>query len=276
MGKSNDIAQQEQLNAAFQEYINKQTVALDAMIKTAQSDITTMVDQHYKTANITDANPLTYGTYEHLTTVSEWNVNSVSVAMTAISNAIFGKAPLPDKDKDKVSVNTSTAGDLIKNATSMEILTLLISTAAFNAVNGVLNTIDFTTSTSIQKQSATKVLAPGLTLFLCIIDNQYSKAEYLKGNTIVQTGYVFDSRYSVTEANRIGKFNLVQSLINEMSTMTELASKLSDAISNLDPTSDAYDAEYSKLTGRQDTLNKRAADLQKKTNELAANSVTTH
>jgi hypothetical protein len=271
MGTSNTIDQQSKLNAQFQDYINTQTANLNQMIKTGQDDIKSMIDQHYKDSNITDATPLTYGTYQHLTTVSEWNLDSVTKMISAINNAVFGLAPTPPSDNTKgnqVTLNSSTASALAQNVKNTSEMILLIESAAFNAINGILSTIDYSTQTSIQKQTATKEIAPGLTLFVCIIENVYSKQDFLSGQSIVQNGYIFDSRYSLTEGAKLAQFDTMQSLIDEQNAMTNQAAKLSTVISNLDPASSTYMTSFQTYTTMINTINDAAEALLTKINAL--------
>ncbi|MBD1945428.1 hypothetical protein H6F50_24280 [Coleofasciculus sp. FACHB-712] len=264
MGKSNTIDQQAKLNADFQKYINDQTTALDTMTTKAQGEIQTTIDTYYKKGNWKDAAPLIQGKYEHLTTESEWSLDNVSKMIEALRGAIFG-APAPAG-----STAPAQSSDLAANVQKMSDMTLLITSAAFNAIQGIMATFTSGTQTSVQQDFATKELAPGLTLFVCVIENQYHRSDFLNNNTILQTGYVFDTRFSIEQAGELAKFNQVQSLIAEQNTSETLISKFDAALIGLDVTADDYDAKYTKYQGNLDKLNARIADLKDLIDKLKA------
>jgi hypothetical protein len=142
-------------------------------------------------------------------------------------------------------------------------MTLLITSAAFNAIQGIMATFATSTQTSVQKDFSTKELAPGLTLFLCVIDNQYHRSDFLTNNTILQTGYLFDVRFSIQQAGSIANFNQVQSLIAEQSTSQQLLAKFDQALGALDVTADNFDAKSAQYNESMGKLNAQISDLQK-------------
>jgi hypothetical protein len=257
MGKSNTIDQQAKLNAAFQDYINTQTAALDKMTQDAEMQIAAMVSSFYKDGNWTDAAPLVKGKYEHLSTVSEWSLDNVSKIIDALKNSIFG-APAPAG-----STAPPQPTDLARNVAQMSEMTLLITSAAFNAIQGIMATFATSTQTSVQKDFSTKELAPGLTLFLCVIDNQYHRSDFLTNNTILQTGYLFDVRFSIQQAGSIANFNQVQSLIAEQGASQQLLAKFDQALGALDVTADNFDAKSAQYNESMGKLNAQISDLQK-------------
>jgi uncharacterized protein (DUF2164 family) len=170
MGKSNTIDQQAKLNADFQKYIDDRTKVLDDMATKAEAEIQTKIGTYYKNGNWKDAAPLIQGKYQHLSTVSEWSLDNVNKMISALHEAIFGKAPAPEG-----STAPTQTSDLAANVAKMSDMTLLITSAAFNAVQGIMASLTSGTETNIQQDYATKELAPVLTLFVCVIENQFHR-----------------------------------------------------------------------------------------------------
>jgi hypothetical protein len=255
MGTSNTIEQQKKLNNAFVEYIADQTKQLDKMTADAESEIGTRTEAYFKAGKWDDAAPLIRGRYEHLTTASEWSLDNVSKMIDALRNAMFGRSSTPNG-----STVTKDPG-VLANVAKMADMELLITTAAFNAIQGIMSTFTTGTDTSIQKDYATKELAPGMTLFLCVIENQYHRTDFLSDNSILQTAYVFDTRFSIKQAGDIANFDQVQSLIEQQHTAEDLITKFDKALNALDVTAANYDtlstkyqASLAKLNAQVDTL----------------------
>jgi hypothetical protein len=263
MGKSNTIEQQAKLNADFQKYIDEQTKVLDEMAAKAEVEIKARIDDYYKQGNWKDAAPLIQGKYQHLSTVSEWSLDSVTKMINALHDAIFGKAPAPDGSKAPAQTS-----DLAANVAKMSDMTLLITSAAFNAVQGIMASLTSGTETNIQKDYATKELAPGLTLFVCVIENQFRSSSFLNNEIVLQSGYVFDTRFSSEQAGDIAKFDQVQSLISQQHTAQDLIHKFNVALEALDVDAEDYDAKSTKYQASIDKLNDRVKALQDRIAEL--------
>jgi hypothetical protein len=185
----------------------------------------------------------------------------------SIKGAIFGSNPAPDG-----STKTPQDANLASTVAKMGDMDLLIASAAFNAIQGILATFASSTKTSIQKDYVVKELAPGLTMFLCIIDNEYSRSDFFTGETICQTGYIFDTRFSIKQAGDIANFNQVTMLMAEQETNEDLASKCNAALKNLDVTADNYDAQSAKYTKIQDACNDRVDALKTKIDALKSST----
>ena len=264
MGKSNTIEQQSKANAAFQTYIDGQTKALDAMTEDALKTIESTIDTYYKKGKWDDAAPLIQGRYQHLATTSEWSLDNVSKMIDALRGAIFG-GPAPEG-----STKPPVSADLAETVAKMSDMTLLITSAAFNAVQGIMATFTSGSQTSIQKNFDTKELAPGLTLFMCVIENQFHRSDFLSDNTILQSGYVFETMFSIKQAGDIAKFNQVQSLIAQQDATEGLIGKFDTALQALDVTADDYDTKSTKYQASLDKLNAQNDKLKAEIDKLRA------
>src|SRR6202000_2089121 len=116
------------------------------------------IKAHY--AKLNDDSSLISSNYRHLTTASEWSLNSVNAMITQCRDAIFG-GKLPDGAKR----DTPTA-EVSNSMAAMSNLNLLIANAAFDAIQGLLISLGSSTTTGVSAKSDMKPLAPGLKLFI--------------------------------------------------------------------------------------------------------------
>lgn len=267
MGKSNTISDQEKLNAQFQSYIDTQTRVLDQLTSGAQVAIDNTIATYYKAGGWSDAKPLVAGSYQHLSTASEWSLDSVSRMIDAVRDSIFGKKP------PEGTTMPTLPSDLAANVAKMAGMEQLIASAAFDAIQGVLAAFTSSTQTSVKKDYVTRVLAPGLTLFCCVIENQYSRGDFLSNNVIVQNAYVFDTRFSIRQAGDISAFNDIQALEAQKWAFRDQLAKVNAAVAALDPTEDAYQIQLAKYTAIGDTLDARLKMLQETIDEKEKGAV---
>lgn len=263
MGRSNTIDEQAKLNVEFQKYIDDQTANLDRMSQDAKTQIAATIESYYQEAKCTDAAPLIQGSYQHLATTSEWSLDSLSKMIDSVKNSIFG-APAPEG-----STATPQSSALVKNVAQLSDMNLLIMGAAFNAIQGIMAGFSASTQTGVKKDFATKQLAPGLTLFLCVIDNQYFKASFTRNDTILQTAYIFDTRFSIQQAGNIAKFNQVQALIAEQGASQAILTKFNEAVSKLEPLDDDFDAKYASYHASMNKINAQIKTLQEEIDALS-------
>lgn len=264
MGHSNTIDEQAAANAAFQQYIDQQTAALDHVVSEAETKIETSIEQYYAKGGWNDAKPLISGSYQHVSTASEWSLKAVSDMIDKLQTTIFGGEPTPGAKAPEQSK------DLKDTVAKMADLELLITSAAFSLIEGVLEAFTSGTQTSIQTKYDVKELAPGLTLFICVVENQYHRKDFLSDNTIIQNAYVFDTRFSIKQGGDVAKFNQMTSLIAQQDALEAIAAKCNAALGDLDPTADDFEVKEAKYLAIQDNANLRVALLQSKIIELEA------
>lgn len=262
MGKSNTIDEQAKQNAAFQQYITEQTAELDKMTTAASQDLQSQITTYYEKGGWNDAKPLVSGTYQHLSTASEWSLDSVAKMIGTIKDSIFGGPPPDGTDKAEQST------DLAETVAKMSEMEVLIASAAFTAVEGILEAFTSGTQTTVQKQFDIKELAPGLTLFICVIENQYHRSDFVSDNTIIQNGYVFDTRFSIAQGGDVAKFNQMTSLIAQQNSQEVIAGKCNTALNNLDVTADDFDLKSTKYEAIAEKANAQVQVLQAEIDKL--------
>lgn len=279
MGKSNSIEQQAKMNQEFQQYIDTQTKALSATTKQARADMDKTIAEYYKSGQWDDVSPVAAKTYQHMTTTSEWSLTSVSQMIDSLRNTIFGTAttpvggnPTPPADgKVTPPVDNkvpATPSILEANMSQMAHMQTLIATAAFTAIQGMMLAFTAKTETSLQSQATVKELAPGLTLFLCIIENRFKNSTFFTNNMIVQTVYVYDVRFSVQQAGDLAEFNQVQALISEQATITNYINQCNAALKQLTVTAGDFEEKHTRFTKLLNGFNDDLEHLQARIDKL--------
>lgn len=262
MGKSNTIDEQARQNAEFQTYIDEQTAALSKTLNDAKGTLDAQIEEYYAKGGWGDAKPLVSGTYQHVSTTSEWSLDSVAKMVDDLKGSLFGgPAPkgseAPEQSKD-VAAAVSKLGE-------MEVM---IADAAFSTIEGILEAFTSGTQTTVQTKTEIKALAPGLTLFLVVVENQYHRSDFVKGETIIQEAYAFDTRFSIQQGGDIAKFNQLTSLIAQQAAQQAIAAKCDTAIEDLDVTADDFDQKEAKYQGISDRANAQVSVLQEEIQKL--------
>ncbi|CAK7014462.1 hypothetical protein [Saezia sanguinis] len=265
MGKSNSIEQQQKSNQAFQEYVNSMNNEMNKHLAEAKSAIDALITNHYKP--YPDKAELIVGEYSHLATVSEWSLGSVNKILDACRNAIFG-AQAPDgtqKGTDDKKVDASIA--------ELKSRELLIANAAFDVVQSTLSTIGSSSSTSITTKTDAKAIAPGMMLFICVMENSYNRKDFFAGETIVQNMFVFRVYYSIKEGESVSKLNDLQAYENQKAAFRSLLKQNDEKVASLDVTSDNFMTDLQKLTAISETLNKRLVAINEKIAQLSSSNM---
>ncbi|WP_024890343.1 hypothetical protein [Luteimonas huabeiensis] len=260
MGKSNSIEQQQRENQAFNDYVEKMRRDLDEQLAKEQKALAGRIEAHYR--NYRDDNSLIASTYQHLTTVDEWSLDSVNAAISRCKTAIFG-GQLPDgATRDTPTPEASAAIKAMAN------LDLLIANAAFDAVQSLLRSAGSRTETSVFAKSDVRPLAPGLTLFIAVVENSFSRKDFFRNKTIVQNFFVFDARFSIKEGQTVSQFNDLRAYEDQKQSFREQLRKIDDIVMDLDPTQDDYLTQLARYSGIADTLNARLELIDQKLQAL--------
>lgn len=266
MGQSNTIEQQAKLNTRIQAYVDQMRADLDKSLAAETVALNARVKEHY--SKYGDDALMIASSYRHLTTTSEWSLKSINTMIDSCRTAIFG-GKLPDgakKDTPKAEVT-----EAIK---AMSNLDLLIANAAFDAVQALLSSVGSTTSTSISVKSDEKMLAPGMTLFITVVENSYHRKEFFSDETVIQNLFLFEVRFSIKEGKAMSKLSDLQAYENQKQSMRNQLLKVDDAVGKLDPTKDDYLTTLTKFLGISDALNARLKAIDDKLQAIAASAPT--
>lgn len=261
MGQSNTIEEQQKKNTEFQKYVDTMRADLNKSQVEQATELDKRIKAHY--SKYSDDASLISSSYQHLTTVSEWSLASVNVMIDSCRKAIFG-GKLPDgakKDTPTAEVNVAIQ--------AMTNLDLLIANAAFDAIQGLLTSAGSKTETGISIKTDEKLLAPGMTLFITVMENSYNRKDFFSNESIIQTLFLFDVRFSIKEGKAVSKLNDLQAYENQKQTLRNQLQKVDKECDKLDPSADNYLTLLAKFTGISDTLNTRLDAIDKKLQDIA-------
>jgi len=255
-------------NAAFQEYIDVQIDAMNAAATTAQADMDAAIAQFYKDGAWDDAQPVVSGSYQQLDTASSWSLDPVIAMIDAVYAAMSGGPAAPPARSSPfkacgagTKIQTPIPGMSNLKGTFMS---AAIPAAAFAVIENILAGFASSTNTMIARNFSEKTLAPGLMLFVTVIENQYHSSDFFSGEAIIQILYIFNARYSVKQAGAVRGANQVQLLVAQQAAFEQRAVEVSDLIARLDVTRDDYQVALRQLQKILDLLNDYIDRLQKK------------
>lgn len=264
MGKSNSIQQQETKNTEFQEYVTRMNSDMDQRQQALQQELEEMEQKHYE--NISDKTLLLEGRYSHLTTVSEWSLKSVSAIIDSCSKALLGtKSGAPEGSKmGETDEETSESVLALKGRERY------IANEAFAVVQAIVGSFSSSTSTSVEKKSDAKPIAPGMTLFIGVENNSFSNKKFFTSESIVQTIFVFKVCYSIQEGKRQSALSDLQVYEDQKQRYRKTIEKLGKKEMELDIDAEDYMESLLKLENMVDLLTRRLKEITAKISELTA------
>lgn len=260
MGKS-DLVQQQENNAAFQAYVREQQAALESHVSQAREELKGMVKEHY--TPYPDRTLLLSGQYSDLATVSEWDTKKLSAMVNSIAGSLFGgNAPTgTNKPKQQPEVNTA-----ILALTNQE---LLIATAAFSLITGILGSLGESLQTKITRETKNRQVLPGIMIFVSVIENSFKDTGYFSNESILENVYVYEVHFSEKELLAVGHLADMAAYEDEKAVIRKQIEKIDKAAADLPVGStDAEVDKYIKMTTKFNTildgLNKRLEAMMKK------------
>lgn len=261
MGRSNSIAEQQKSNEAFQKYVTDMQSDMTKRLSDVKSSIDEMIREHYK--GYPDKNELMVGEYTHLATLSEWSLDAVNKIIDSCKKSLFGEAPPPDGSESDKSLSSSA----IQALKSRE---LYIFNEAFTIINGILASFKNSTSTSVEIKTDAKPVAPGIMLFITVMENSFSRSDFFNNELIVQNAYYFKVCYSLKEGEAVSKVSDLQAYEDQKQSYRNQLIKIDGVISNLDVTDENYLVSLQKYSNIAEMLNKQLKLISDKIHELAS------
>jgi chromosome segregation ATPase len=265
VGQSNTIAKQQELNEQFRQYVQTIQQDLDKTANAQKAELTKAIEQHY--SKINDHTSLASADYRHLTTVSEWSLSSLNDMIGKLSASIFGAPPPANSKHDTPTPEVTQA---IKAMANLE---LYIANVAFDVIQGLLVSLDSSMSTGVSFKSDVRPLMPGLRLFITVIENSYERKDFFSNDKIIQSIYIFDARYSLTEAKSDSAFNDAQAYENQKESFREQLQKLDQKVAGLDPDDESYETKLARYEGIARSLNDRLEEIAKKLDGLKGKAI---
>lgn len=227
MGRSKTIREQQKANAAFNDYVKSMAKDMEEHVDKTSKTLDAMIEAHYK--SFPDKAMLQQGQYSHLSTFSQWSLDSVNEILNQCRDALFGKAPAPKGTEQKKPTEEE------KNSlTAIKERELYIANAAFEVIQGIIGSFGSITSTSVMAKAESKPLAPGLTLFIGVLNNAYSSSSFFKNEKIVQNIFVYKIWYSIQEGQRQSQLSDLEAYENQKVVFRQKLNQLNGVIMKLD------------------------------------------
>lgn len=267
MGKSRSIQDQQKKNEEFQKYVQQISKDMEERQNRMSVKLEEMEKQHYE--KFSDKALLMEGTYSHLTTMSEWSLNSISAIIDTCSKAIFGEKKDTPAGSDKKDTDKATSASI---ATIKE-RELYIANAAFDIVQSIVGGFKDSTSTSVEQKLDGKPIAPGMSLFIGVENNAYSSEKFFTSEKIVQTIFVFKVFYSIKEGQAQSALNDLQMYEDQKEIFRKKIEEFTRLADELDINDDDYDAKFTKLIDRAERLNDRMDAITEKIAKLTADKL---
>ncbi|ELE9461066.1 hypothetical protein RBV54_004800 [Salmonella enterica] len=261
MGRSNSIAEQQKSNEAFQKYVTEMQSDMTKRLSDVKSSINEMIEEHYK--KYPDKNELMVGEYTHLATLSEWSLDAVNKIIDSCKKSLFGETPPPEGSE----IDKSLSSSAIQALKARE---LYIFNEAFTIINGILASFKNTTSTSVELKTDAKPVAPGIMLFISVMENSFSRSDFFNNELIVQNAYYFKVCYSLKEGESVSKISDLQAYEDQKQSYRNQLIKIDDVISSLEVTNKDYLVTFQKYSNIAEMLNKQLKLISDKIHELAS------
>lgn len=268
MGKSKSIEEQQKVNLQFQKYIDEMSNNMKSKQDEMSKKLDELIVNHYK--SFTDKALLQEGAYSHLTTTSEWSLDSVNQIIDFCCKSLFGGKSFNGTDVKKQSQEVS---DSIIRLSERD---LYIANCAFDIIQGILSSFTNGTSTNVEIKYDGKPIAPGMSLFIGVLNCAYINKKFFDSDKIVQTIYVFKVYYSIEEGVAESKLSDLQSYENQKSRFRKLIEENEKRLNNIDFSSDDFEEQLVKIENVTDLLTKRLESIGQKIIKLSSkNNVVT-
>lgn len=264
MGRSNSIEQQQKSNDAFNAYIDSMSADLGKKLESERQKIDSLIEQHYKP--FPDKAELLLGSYQHLSTISEWSLDSVNNILDGCRRAIFG-APAP-----KGVVSDQSKPEVTASINEIKERELYIANAAFEVVQGALSSFTNKTTTSVMLKTDVKNLSPGLTLFITVMENSYSRKDFFRNESIIQNLFYFKVYYSIKEGQQTSKLSDLKAYEDQKATFRKLMQKQNDKLLQLDFDDPNFELLLQKAEGITAHLDRSLQEIDKKIKALSTDN----
>ena len=220
MGAAPTISEQAAKDKEFQKYVDERNAELDKTVATATAAMDSQMKDFYTKGGWDDAKPLASGAYQHLATASTWSLDHVNNMIEAVRGAVFGGPPPAAPDPNVPAPKDQSANKVepidAKTKTLMGLMAgteLVIANAAFQAITGILSQFKSSMETSLVKNVQQKDLTPGMSLFVCVMENKFHRKDFFNDELIIQDFYIYRCSFSVNRAADIAKFDRIGGLI---------------------------------------------------------------
>ena len=213
MGKSKSIAELEQNEDLYRDYLTK---LQDVLEKRAQTQIDTMLKQanDYYQTNGWEYKEFINGKNVDFLQRSEWSLDNVKHIIDAIAKSVFGGGGgnLPD------GVTVQSVEELGASLAEMANLELYIAGRAFELISGIVESFGSSSSVSFNGSTRSTPLGNGFHLFASVVCDSYKSKSFFKDEEIYEYLYVYEIRFSEGEAKEQAQIGLTKLYEDQIAT----------------------------------------------------------
>ncbi|BAY11995.1 hypothetical protein [Calothrix sp. NIES-2098] len=260
MGHSPSIDELRDQDRKFRQYLDELLDDINKKAADVRNQVNETISKHYSSGGWDDAKPFLDGENVDVQHVKDWSLDNVTKIIGAVKDAIFGTAPPPPGAK----VADKKSEDIAPAFTAIAKLDEYIAAKAFDVISGILQSFMASTEVTAKREIKSEPLAPGLTLFVGILECGYQSQSFFQNEIITQDFYIYAVRYSAKEASTYSKFEDLEAYedlkVAWRKKMDTLAQKIDDT-EDLDQLKKLQN-NFDYYTSQLDALQKKIESLQ--------------
>jgi len=197
----------------------------------------------------TDSTLVLSGTSNDFMQEEDWSLANLKAVVDTIGKTIFGLDNGPTVAGAKVNkeAGKNTADAIIKAEPSLgkggdgvKNLEMYIASKVFEILSGVLLNFGHSTNLSYAHSYKSKPLGYGLQLFCTVAGASYQSRSFFTKKNIFQYLYIYELRYSATQALAEGSRSAVKRFTDQIATFSKQAENLLNEVTDGSMTGEQY------------------------------------
>lgn len=261
MGKSKTIEQQANQDAAIRAYLDDINKQLQADVDAAAKELDTAKEKYFKDGGITDAKPFLQGKNSDIQLISEWSLANIQTMINKVKDVVFekqGSLPGAGIVKDASVVSS------MQSVTALADMNVFLASKAFDAIASILSAFTTGNDTSVQKNNKTEMVAPGIIMFMVILEKAHRSKDFFNNETHAENIFIYEFWFSLQQGQAVSQFNDLAAYEDLKQAFRTRISALGKKVA--DPSVDFEDIK--KLQDQIDYYGKQLTDLTNKQTEL--------
>jgi hypothetical protein len=246
MGHSHSIESLANKQKKFDAWLDERQSSLNAKTKKLEAEQNSKALDFYNENKYSDFKLLANGSNTQFENMSSFSTANLMKIINSISKEIFSGGP----STDGADVNAENGKDALSAAESLgqgsvdaANLELFIAGKVFGIVSSIVGSLDSSGSTSYHDQYKTKSLGYGMQLFVTTVSSTYHNKQFFTSDTIVEIMYIYEVRFSLSQAKEIGKMSMVKQYEDELSTFHQRQNELLNLVASGKLGAEAYSAQ---------------------------------
>jgi hypothetical protein len=228
MGNSPSIEDLKASDDKFAAYLAERRIEIEARRRETREQMDADVVKFYRDGKWDDRRPLFSSEYVDIQNTTDWSLTTVNKMLTAISGAIFGSLNPPPGTKIDSDISNN---EVVQKIPSLQ---LLVMSAAFRAIQGILEVFVLKSSTTITMSKRIDMVAPGVTIFVYVNSNSFQQQSFFHNSLISQYFYLAEAYTSVKQLGDYSAFQDKLLFEKEKVTLRARAEKITETMDDAD------------------------------------------